>query len=343
LLFRWGWEEIIVTYETVVSMGKIRPYLFPLCLAVVFFISFLLGSSPSSLLTHTMTRNTTYNENTQWQPPDERTIPFDEEGERIRYGKELIIRTALYLGPKGIVASKSNGMNCQNCHLQGGTQNFSNPFSAVASTYPKYRERSGRVESIEFRVNDCMQRSLNGQPLDSTSHEMRAMVAYIKWVGKDVPQTVTPKGAAVEELPLLNRAADTVQGRVIFMDKCQRCHGPDGQGVSMADGKEFQYPPLWGDRSFNMSAGLFRLTRLAGFIKNSMPFGVTSNAPELTAEQAWDVAAYIVARPRPQKQFANDWKNLSKKPFDYPFGPYADTFSTTQHRFGPFGPIKKGR
>ncbi|TRZ75539.1 MAG: cytochrome C, partial [Chitinophagaceae bacterium] len=27
------------------------------------------------------------------------------------------------------------------------------------------------------------------------------------------------------------------------------------------------------------------------------------------------------------------------KPVDYPFGPYADTFSEQQHKFGPFEPI----
>src|SRR5688572_30808990 len=178
-------------------MHSFRSHMFPFCLALMFLISVVISSSPSSVLTQTMT-GTNYNENVEWRPPDERTIPFNKEGELIRYGKDLIVRTAFYLGPKGIVASLSNSMNCQNCHLQGGTQNYSNPFSAVASTYPKYRERSGRVESIEFRVNDCMKRSLNGQPLDSTSPEMRAMVAYLKWVGKDVPKGASPKGAAAE-------------------------------------------------------------------------------------------------------------------------------------------------
>jgi thiosulfate dehydrogenase len=32
---------------------------------------------------------------------------------------------------------------------------------------------------------------------------------------------------------------------------------------------------------------------------------------------------------------------VSTKPVDYPFGPYADGFSETQHKYGPFGMMKK--
>jgi thiosulfate dehydrogenase len=37
---------------------------------------------------------------------------------------------------------------------------------------------------------------------------------------------------------------------------------------------------------------------------------------------------------------AKDWPDASKKPFDHPFGPFADGFSAEQHKYGPFGPIK---
>ena len=271
-----------------------------------------------------------------WQAPAEDEIAADAEGDLIRYGKELIANTSKYLGPKGIVAHVSNNMNCQNCHLAAGTQNFANPFSAVSSTYPKYRERSGRVESVEFRVNDCLQRSLNGKPLDSLSQEMRAMVAYLKWISKDVPQGLKPKGAGTGVLPFLNRAADPQKGKLVFTNTCQRCHGTNGEGLLMADSTSYTYPPLWGDNSFNISAGMYTLSRLAGFIKNNMPFGATWQNPQLTDEQAWDVAAFISTQQRPNKFFKYDWPDISKKPVDYPLGPYADSFSATQHKYGPF-------
>src|SRR5580765_3447657 len=55
-----------------------------------------------------------------WEAPDTSNIPFTEEGMLIRYGRELIANTSYYLGPRGKVAVVTNGMNCQNCHLNAG-------------------------------------------------------------------------------------------------------------------------------------------------------------------------------------------------------------------------------
>ena len=78
-----------------------------------------------------------------WQAPDTATIPNHKNGKLIEYGRELIAHTSNYLGPNGLVMSITNGMNCQNCHLDAGTKIFGNNYSAVASTYPKFRARSG--------------------------------------------------------------------------------------------------------------------------------------------------------------------------------------------------------
>ena len=71
-----------------------------------------------------------------------------------------------------------------------------------------------------------------------------------------------------------------------------------------------------------------------------MPYGVTFENPFLTDEEAWDVAAYVNSMPRPDKDLSQDWPDISKKPIDHPFGPYADSFSEEQHKYGPFDPIK---
>jgi thiosulfate dehydrogenase len=279
----------------------------------------------------------------EWQGPDTNYIPKTEEGELIRYGKNLIANTSFYLGPKGTVAQISNGMNCQNCHINAGLKPYAGCFSAVASTYPSFRPRSGIVESIEFRVNDCLQRSLNGKRIDSSVKEMRAMVAYLKWVGKGVTKGEKPKGAGTEELSLLDRAANPSKGKSVYVIRCQSCHGKTGEGLLNADSSGYVYPPLWGSHSYNTGAGLYRLTRFAGYVKNSMPFGATHQSPQLTNEEAWDVAAYINSQPRPKKSFPKDWPDLSLKAIDYPFEPYKDSFSEIQHKYGPFGPIKKAR
>jgi thiosulfate dehydrogenase len=278
----------------------------------------------------------------EWQAPDINALPDDEQGRLILYGHELITNTSLFFGPKGKIMSITNGMNCQNCHLDAGAKSFAGCFSAVASTYPRYRERSGRVESIGFRVNDCMMRSLDGKAIDSTSKEMQAMVAYLKWIGKDVSKNKKPKGAGLEDLAFLTRAADPEKGKKVFISKCTSCHGENGQGLLNHDSSFYLYPPLWGSNSFNVSAGLYRITRLASFIKNNMPFGLASQkSPQLTDEEAWDVSAFIISQPRPEKFFAEDWPKKETKPVDYPYGPYPDNFSEKQHKFGPFIPIQE--
>lgn len=75
-------------------------------------------------------------------------VVHEKDPELVKYGRELIANTAYYLGPKGKIAQQSNGMNCQNCHLDAGSRVWGNNYGAVASTYPKFRERSGSKESI---------------------------------------------------------------------------------------------------------------------------------------------------------------------------------------------------
>lgn len=274
-----------------------------------------------------------------WQAPDINSLPDNADGNLIRYGKDLIANTAYYFGPKGKIAAITNGMNCQNCHIEAGSKPFGNCFSAVAAVYPTFRPRSGIIESIEFRINDCMQRSLNGNTIDSNSKEMRAMVSYLKWIGKDVPHGTKPAGAGTKELAYLPRAANPLAGKTIYEANCQRCHGTNGEGLMEWDSSEYVYPPLWGEHSFNNAAGLYRISKLAGFIKYNMPYGVTYENPQLSDEEAWDVAAFIATQERPVKKFSQDWPDIKKKAVDFPFGPYADNFSELQHKYGPYIPI----
>lgn len=274
-----------------------------------------------------------------WQAPDESSLPGGSEREVILYGKDLIAHTAKYLGPRGTVASISNGMNCQNCHLDAGTKPWGNNYSAVYSTYPKFRARSGTNETIVKRINDCFERSLNGKPLDSTSKEMKAMIAYMKWLGTGVEKGKQPDGVGLQKLAYLDRAADPKNGAAVYSAKCVACHGIDGEGVRNPDQTEFIYPPLWGKKSYNDGAGLYRISNFASYVKNNMPLGVTHASPQLSEEESWDVAAYVNSQSRPHRDQTMDWKDVGKKPLDFPFGPYADSFSAKQHKFGPFQDI----
>ncbi len=275
-----------------------------------------------------------------WHGPDTSLVAQDASANLIRYGRKLIAATSYYLGPKGKVSAISNGMNCQNCHLDAGTKPFGNNYGSVASLYPKFRARSGGLESIEKRVNDCIQRSLNGNPLDSLSKEMKAMVAYIKWIGKDVPKGKKAEGSGLFPIEFLNRAADPVKGKLLYVKQCRLCHQQNGQGLILIDSSRYIYPPLWGEHSFNTGAGLFRISNFAKYIRANMPQGATYLKPILTEEEAWDIAAYVVSLPRPTKKFLGDWPKLETKPFDHPFGPYADSLTELQHKYGPFNPTE---
>ncbi|MGN6617821.1 MAG: c-type cytochrome [Ilyomonas sp.] len=279
-------------------------------------------------------------ENVVWRGANKYQIPsYNDSGKLILYGYELIANTSYYLGPSGTVAQITNGMNCQNCHLDGGTVPFGNNFGKVYATYPKYRSRNNGVQSIYVRINDCLERSLNGKTLDSSTREMKAIYAYFKWLGEDVPKGTTPAGTSIPKLKYLDRPADANAGEKVYIANCQTCHGQNGQGQLNAEKTGYTYPPLWGEHSYNDGAGLYRIGSFAAFVKNNMPFGTDYQNPKLTDEEAWDIAAFVNSKPRPHKDQSMDWHDVTKKPIDYPYGPYVDTFSEKQHKYGPFQPI----
>lgn len=278
-----------------------------------------------------------------WQAPDTSLLSDDEQGRLIKYGRNLIANTSAFLGPHGSVLTITNGLNCQSCHLEAGTRPWGNNFGAVASTYPKYRPRSGSIESIEKKINDCLERSMNGRAIDSAGREMRAMVAYMQWLGAHVEKGTTPRGAGLKKLFYPQRAASPERGLLVYSLNCISCHGVNGEGKLNPDKKTFLYPPLWGELSYNTGAGIYRLSKLASFVKYNMPYGVTHKNPVLTDAEAWDVAAYINTRSRPVKDISHDWPDLNTKPVDHPFGPYTDTFTENHHKFGPFAEIEKAR
>ena len=276
-----------------------------------------------------------------WVAPDSGTIPQNDSGQLIRYGKKLIHETARYLGPKGTVGNYSNGMNCQNCHLESGTRAWAGNFGSVAALYPRFSERRGFPETVNQRITDCFERSMNGRAPDSNSLEMRAMSAYIHWLGKDVEKGKKPPGTGLEPLSFLERAADSGKGRLIYQNKCVSCHGANGEGKPDSLNNGYQYPPLWGEHSYNTAAGLYRLTKFAPFVKANMPYGSNYDKEILSIEEAWDLAAFVNSQPRPVKKFHEDWPNILLKPVDIPDGPFPDTYNSFQHKFGPFGPIAR--
>jgi thiosulfate dehydrogenase len=102
---------------------------------------------------------------------------------------------------------------------------------------------------------------------------------------------------------------DTARGAEVYRTTCAACHGPDGQGNP-------GFPALWGARSYSVGASMARQERAAAFIWHNMPFGKPRS---LTQQQAFDVAAYINAKPRPDLPGKeNDWPH-GGAPKDVPY------------------------
>lgn len=207
-------------------------------------------------------------------------------------------------------------------------------------TYPQFRGRENAMQTVGDRINTCFMNPLLGEKkIDLDSREMKALQLYIKWIGQGRPILEKSGDDRLAKLEFLERAADTVKGKIVYENTCMSCHGVNGAGVLNAHNKIYIYPPLWGNESFRNGSSMSRLSIMARFVKHNMPYDSEKSIPTLTDEQAWDVSAYVLSQKRLPWKGKSPFKELKNKPFDYPIPPYADTFSNQQHQFGPFKPI----
>jgi thiosulfate dehydrogenase len=228
-----------------------------------------------------------------YSPPAKNAIPNGPMGDSIRYGYKVLTETQTYL--KNNVG---NGLNCTNCHLDGGRTKNSSPFVGLWGVFPEYNKRDKALVSIEDRINDCFKYSMNGKVIqDTNSKEMMGMISYIWWLSQGVPTGVSVAGRGIQELEPPKRKPDMAIGKALFASKCSSCHGAEGQGVRTPAGN-YIFPPLWGNQSFNSGAGMAKLNTAAAFIKWNMPLG---QGGSLSNQDAYDIASYFTQKPRPQR------------------------------------------
>jgi thiosulfate dehydrogenase len=260
------------------------------------------------------------------------------------YGKRLIGQTTEILGPDVAdprMRYSASRLACGSCHIGVGVEPGSLSLATAMSRYPRNSPRVGGNETIQDRINGCMTRSMNGRALPEDSPEMVAMVSYLRFLA-DQDAAMGAAQRKAHESPALktpNRSANLDAGRQVFEKRCMACHGQDGGGLpASADLTQgYVFPPLWGINSFNDGAGMHRVLTAARFIKAKMPLGKA----DLDDDQAFDVAAYINSKPRPEMAgLDRDYPDRTKKPVDTGYLPYADSFPLEQHRFGPFPPIE---
>jgi thiosulfate dehydrogenase len=279
-----------------------------------------------------------------WTPPNIRSVGDDPLGKLVKYGHALITDTANQIGPTvGDPAKRYSGNNltCQNCHLQAGTQPYAVPLVGVWGQFPQYRGREGEIGTLEERINGCMERSMNGKVLPLDSVEMKAYLAYMKWLSTGIPDGARLIGAGTKSIKEPGRAANPERGAKVFADVCATCHGKDGLGQRADKGAGYQFPPLVGPDTYNNGAGMTRVLTSAAFVRHNMPLGTTFSAPVLSDEDAYDVAAYMNSLERPAKaNLDKDFPNKLQKPADSPYGPYPDGFTAEQHKYGPWDAIR---
>jgi thiosulfate dehydrogenase len=224
------------------------------------------------------------------QGPTDSLIPDGPLGSAIRRGRALLTATR-----DSLPSRVGNRLRCVSCHLDAGRRR-SGSWVGTYARYPQYRTRSAIVETIEYRVNDCFRRSMNGAALASDGQDMRDIVAYLWFLSRGVaiapavPSNRLAKWAALK--------SDTAAGARVYDGVCAKCHGADGAGTTIA-------PPLWGPQSYNIGAGMARVFTAAAFIQDNMPFDQPGT---LTDQQALDAAAYVNAHPRPDfPEKLHDW------------------------------------
>lgn len=223
-------------------------------------------------------------------------------GKSIARGKAILTATR-----DSLPQSVGSGLRCSSCHLDAGLRKNGLLLAGAYSRYPQYRTRTGGVVTLEGRINDCFERSLNGHAIERTSSEMTDLVAYMWFISRGVPVDGKVDGQGIK--PLSVQSGDTVRGQAVFAANCVTCHGSDGGGTTVA-------PALWGAHSFNIGAAMARLQTASSFIRYNMPF---DRPGVLSDQQAADVAAYLGRRPRPDfPGKENDWPKGDAPP-DVPY------------------------
>jgi thiosulfate dehydrogenase len=234
----------------------------------------------------------------------------EPNADKLIHGARLMTETRSLL-PNNV----GDALNCASCHMNGGTVAKASPYFGLTALFPMENKRAGRVISIEDRLNGCFQRSEAGSPLAVDSTDMQAMVAFMGWMKGDVGADGKIEGRGAVKIDRAIKP-DPSRGEKLYKAECAVCHGENGEGAKNAAG-DWIFPPLWGDASFNIGAGMARTYTAAGFIKANMPVAHVPNFPQdqggLSDQDAVDIAEFFTHQPRPDfSAKVNDWPKGGK-------------------------------
>src|SRR5208337_505466 len=104
-------------------------------------------------------------------------------------------------------------------HLGAGPKHWAAPYVGLWGVFPEYRARNGHINSMQERINDCFERSMNGKALALDSPEMNAILMYVRWLSTGVPvgEEVVGRGMGTVDAAL---KPDPAHGKEVYVDKC---------------------------------------------------------------------------------------------------------------------------
>jgi len=315
--------------------------LFAFCLAMLITLQFISCNENKSEVEKTK-QITAINTDSLFNL-DTSKIPHNKYGDAVRYGRELMLNTAYYIGPNGINGKYTqNKMSCTNCHQDGGTKPYSFNLMHSFRNYPQYRAREGKVLSMTERINNCITHPHLGKPLPFDSKEMIAFLSYLKWINDSSNIEKGTPGLKNLEITFPSEAASPKRGEHLYAIHCTRCHGGAGQGQLQYDSSSYIYPPLWGLKAYQPGSSMHRIIMQAKWLLANMPYDkATHQKPFLTPAEALDLAAFVnddSIHQRPKVEEIG-YPNFEEKAIDYDKGPFNDPFSEYQHKYGPYQPI----
>src|SRR3989442_7874472 len=155
--------------------------------------------------------------------PADGLTPPGPLGAAIQRGRALLVATR-----DSLPSHVGNDLRCVSCHLDAGRRQALGSWVGVYARYPQYRPRSATVETIEYRVNDCFRRSMNGTPLAVDGVEMRDILAYLWFLSRDAPIEAPPPGNRLQKWAGLT--ADTTAGAAGVPPRRPQGHPPAWAG-----------------------------------------------------------------------------------------------------------------
>ena len=174
------------------------------------------------------------------------------------------------------IAEGGMGKSCADCHGDAADS-----MRVVGTSYPKVDAASGKLLSLEHRINKCREESMQAEPYKWESEAMLNMTVFVRHQSRGMPVDVQIDGPAA---PFFAQGEELYTTRIGQLDMaCEHCHVDNAGNHIRADmlsqGQSNGFPTY--RHKWSKVGSIHR--RIRGCMKNirakSYPYG----SPENTA------------------------------------------------------------